>query len=105
MPEAVTAWATVPGKGAGLMMTWTVYFYSYKIDRSPTPRPLKRRTMEGWHFEAPRVCAEGSGTNEAADPVPAPGSSALGMETTGPSLWAFPLKVPGEQPVTATSPM
>lgn len=63
MPEAVTAWATVPGKGAGLMMTWTVYFCSFEIDRSQTPRSPKRRTPEEQYFEALRVHAEGLGTD------------------------------------------
>lgn len=93
---AATAWAMVPGKGAGLAMTQTIYFCSYEIDRSPTPRSPKRRTTEEWYSEAPTVHTEGLGTNEAAAPVLAPGSRALGMETAGTSLRAFPLTVPEE---------
>lgn len=63
VPRAATARAMMLGKGAGLVMTWNIYFCSCEIDRSPTltPRSLKRRTMEEWYFEAQRVHTKGSG--------------------------------------------
>lgn len=50
MAGAAIGQAMVLGKGARPELTWTIWFYSSRTDRSLTPRCLKMMTTGEWHF-------------------------------------------------------